>query len=902
MLRRVLFVIVFLSTTFINLHAQGKENQKSKDNFFSAKTFNGLKLRSIGPALTAGRISDFAVNPNDRGHYYVAVASGGVWKTTNAGTTWEPIFDSQPSYSIGCLAIDPGNPQVIWVGSGENNSQRSVSYGDGVYKSLDGGKSWKNMGLENSEHIGKIVLDPRNSDVVYVASQGPLWSAGGDRGLYKSIDGGENWQQILTISEHTGVTDLVYDPRNPDVLYAAAYQRRRRVWTLINGGPESAIYKSEDGGKNWRKVTSGLPKEDMGRIGLAISPANPDIVYAIIEAANKSGGFFRSTNRGESWEKRSNYISGSPQYYQEIVTDPKDVDRVYSLDTWMHVTEDGGKTFTKVGEKHKHVDNHALWIDPDDTNYLLAGCDGGIYESFDRGKHWHFFENLPITQFYRVTVDNDFPFYNIYGGTQDNFTLGGPTRTTNDNGITNRDWFVTVGGDGFKTQVDPADPNIVYSQYQHAGLYRFDKRSGEKIFIRPQPGKGEPPLKWNWDSPLIISPHSHTRLYYGANRVFRSDDRGDAWTPISPDLTRKIDRNQLKVMDKVWPVDAVSKNRSTSFFGNIVSLDESPKQAGLIYAGTDDGLIQVTEDGGTNWRKIEQFPGVPEMSYVSDIIASLHDANTVYAAFDDHKSGDFRPFILKSVDRGKSWRSIAGNLPKKGTVYTLAQDHVKPGLLFCGTEFGVFFTIDEGQTWTQLNGGIPTIAVRDLDIQRHENDLAVGTFGRGFYILDDYSPLRDISVTVLTQEATLFPVKKTWMYIQDSPLGLPDKAFLGDSYYTAPNPPFGAIFTYYLKEDLKPLSKKRKENEKEIAKAGGTPPYPNWDQLREEKREDEPAIILTISDDSGNTIRRLTGKAKAGFQRIAWDLRFPHSQPTDLKPPDTSNPFANQPIGPLVVP
>ena len=437
---------------------------------------------------------------------------------------------------------------------------------------------------------------------------------------------------MLEISENTGVTDLLMDPRDPDVLIAASYQRRRHVWTLIDGGPESALYKSTDGGESWDELTGGLPSGDVGRIGLAQAPARPDVVYAIIEAANDAGGLYRSVDAGVNWEKRGDYVSGSPQYYQELVVDPHDSDRVYSLDTWMMVSEDGGSSFERVGERFKHVDNHALWIDPEDTDYLLAGCDGGVYESFDRGATWHFKANLPITQFYRVSVDNASPFYNVFGGTQDNFSLGGPSRTTTAHGITNADWFVTRGGDGFETVVDPEDPNILYAQSQYGGLVRFDRQSGEAVHIRPQPGKDEGGLKWNWDSPIIISPHSHTRLYFAANRLFRSDDRGDSWTAVSPDLTAAIDRNELEVMGKVWSVDAVAKNRSTSMYGNIVSLSESPLKEGRLYVGTDDGLIQVTDDGGAAWSRTELPPLVPEIAYVSSLSASLHEVEVLYAS------------------------------------------------------------------------------------------------------------------------------------------------------------------------------------------------------------------------------------------------------------------------------
>ena len=890
-------------STFADETATTPDGEKEKPKeLFSADTFKGLELRGIGPALTSGRVADFAVDPRRPSTYYVAVASGGVWKTVNGGTTYQPVFDDQGSYSIGCVALDPNDPLTVWIGSGENNSQRSVSYGDGVYKSVDGGKSWENMGLKSSEHIGKIVIDPRDSNTVYVAAQGPLWNPGGDRGLYKTTDGGKSWTASLTISENTGVSDLWLDPRNPDMLYATSYQRRRHVWTLINGGPESAIHKSTDAGASWRKLDKGLPKADLGRIGLALSPADPNVLYAIVDASDeKDAGIYRSTDAGGSWEKRSDYVSDSGQYYNELIPDPKRVERVYSMDTWMMVTEDGGKTFSKVGEKAKHVDNHALWIEPENTDHLLAGCDGGVYESYDRGATWEFKANLPVTQFYRVAVDNAAPFYNVYGGTQDNFSLGGPSRTKTAHGIVNSDWFVTLGGDGFVTQIDPEDPNIVYSEYQNGGLARFDKRTGEKIDIQPQPEPGEPPLRFNWDSPLLISPHAHTRLYFGAQKLFRSDDRGDRWRAVSPDLTRQIDRNQLEVMGKVWSVDAVAKNASTSYYGNIVSLTESPLEEGLLYVGTDDGLIQISADGGESWHKIESVPGVPERTYVSDLRASRHQASTVFAAFDNHKMGDFKPYLLKSVDQGMSWSSIAGDLPERGTVYTVVEDHQRPELLFAGTEFGLFFTLDGGQRWVQLKGGLPPIAVRDLEIQPREDDLVLGTFGRGFYILDDYRPLRQISPAQLEQEALTFPVKRAWMFIPEEPLGLKDKSFQGDAFYTAPNPPFGAVFTYYLKEEIKTLKQKRRDSEKELEQKGEKVAYPSWDALRAEELEEEPAVLLEVRDEDGNLVRRLTGPVKAGFHRVAWDLRYPPADPTELGARE-ENPFRQEPIGPLALP
>ena len=867
----------------------------------SSPTFNGLRLRSVGPAFTSGRVIGFAVEPNNPAHYFVAAASGGVWKTINNGTTWTPVFDREGSYSIGAIALDPKNPLTVWVGTGENNSQRSVSYGNGVYRSDDGGKTWKNVGLKTSEHIGRIAIDPTDSKIVYVAAQGPLWGPGGDRGLFKTTDGGKTWKNILNISEHTGVTDIVIDPQNPETMYAASYQRRRHMWTLIDGGPESAIYKSTDAGATWNKLKVGLPTTELGRVGLAISPVDTNVVYATVEAADRKGGLFRSNDRGGSWERR-NEFDATAMYYARIVADPKNVDRIYVMNVFLMVSDDGGRTLRRLGEKSKHVDNHDIWIDPNNTDHYLVGCDGGVYESNDRGANWEFKRNLPVTQFYDVTTDNATPFYNVYGGAQDNFSVGGPSRTRSASGIMNSDWFVTNGGDGFRSQVDPEDPNTVYAELQNGSLARFDKGTGERMGIQPQSGRGEEPLRWNWDSPFIISPHSHTRLYFAADKLFRSDDRGDTWQVISGPLSRGLDRDQLPVMGKVWSIDAVAKNASTAFFGNASALAESPRKDGLIYVGTDDGLLQITEDGGKNWRKLDKFPGVADMAYVSRLVASNHDTNTVYAAFDNHQNADFKPYLLKSTDAGRTWVSINGNLPRNGPVWALAEDHVNPNLLFVGSEFGLFFSIDGGQKWVALKGGLPTIAVRDIAIQKRENDLVAGTFGRGIYILDNYAPLRLIKPEMLKQDSLVFPVKDALMYIQAQPLGGRGKSFQGESFYTAENPPFGATFTYYLKEELKTRKAKRQETEKEAAKKGTGVVLPAPSDLRAEEEEEAPAVIITITDSSGRVVRRLTGPITAGLQRVPWDLRYP---PASLPPPpnpETEDPFNEGPAGPLVMP
>ncbi|MEA3497148.1 MAG: glycosyl hydrolase [Bacteroidota bacterium] len=879
---RFCFSICFaliISFTSLNTKAQDKKSNE----LFKTETFNSLKFRSIGPAFMSGRITDFAVNPQNEHEYFVTVACGGVWKTSNSGITWKAVFDKESSFSIGCVTMDKKNPNIVWVGTGENNSQRSVSWGDGVYKSLDGGKSWKNMGLKKSEHIGNIIIHPDNSDIVYVSAQGPLWGAGGNRGLYKTTNGGKTWKKVLSISENTGVNEVVMDPRNPDVLIASSYQRRRHVWTLINGGPESAIYKSTNAGNSWKKIKSGIPKVELGRIGLAISPVNPDIVFAIIEAAEGKSGLFKSTDIGESWTKVNSYKTASPQYYNEIVCDPKDADKLYILDTRTKYSVDGGKTIKTLGGKHKHVDDHAIWINPKNTKHLLIGGDGGIYETFDHGKNWEFKSNFPVTQFYRVAVDNAKPFYHVYGGTQDNNTQGGPSQTKSISGIVNADWYVTVGGDGFESVIDPKNPNIVYSQSQYGWLTRFDKKTGEKIGIKPMENKDEETFRWNWDAPLIISPHSHTRLYFAANKVFRSDDRGNSWKTISPDLTKQLDRNKLKVMGKVWTVDAVSKNASTSIYGNIVSLDESPLVEGLIYVGTDDGLIQVSEDGGKHWRKEKQLSAIPEYSYVSDIVASQHNPDVVYATFDNHKMNDFKAYILKSTNRGKSWKSISSNLEEPDVVWSIVEDHKDPNLLFVGTEYGLFTTLNGGKKWIQLKSGLPPIAVRDIAIQKRENDLVLGTFGRGFYILDNYSPLRNLNKKTFKNKAKIFPIKDALLYIQTSRFGWGKKGSQGESYFIAPNPNFGATFTYYLKDNLKTQKQIRKGKEKKAIKNGKKPHYPTFEELEKEDTEEKPFLIFTIFDKDGNIVRKLNAPGTKGIHRLTWDLRYPHTNPARAK-------------------
>lgn len=876
---------------------KNKDDEPKKGNALS-----GMSFRALGPALVSGRVIDMAVNPQDPDHFYVAAASGGVWKTTNHGNTFTPIFDKQGSYSIGCVTIDPNNPHTVWVGTGENNNQRSVAYGDGIYRSLDDGKSFKKMGLENSEHIAKIIVYPGNSNTVFVAAYGPLWSDGGDRGIYKTTDGGKKWERILHVSDKTGFSDLWMDPRDPNVMYAAAHQRRRHVWTYLSGGPESAIYKTTDGGENWRKIMSGLPKDaDLGRIALAISPANPDVLYAMVEGFDKKhGGFYRSQNMGESWERRSDYFT-SGNYYVELVPHPTNVNKVFSMDTWLHHTEDGGKNFKKTGEKSKHVDNHTMWIDPADTDHWIVGCDGGLYETWDAAENWKFHQNLSLTQFYRVAIDYDDPFYNVYGGTQDNNTLGGPSRTTNVHGISNFDWQVTRGGDGFEPQVDPTNADIIYSQAQYGWLVRFNRATGERVNIKPIEQKGEAGYRWNWDSPLIISPHDNKRLYFASNKVFRSDDRGNTWEVISEDLSRQIDRNTLKVMGTTWGPDAVALHQSTSTYGTIVALSESPAQEGLLYAGTDDGLIHVTEDNGKTWRKISSFPGIPERTYVADIHAHLKDANVVFAVFNNHKNGDFKPYVMRSADKGKTWDMINGDLPERGSVYCIEQDQEAPGLMFVGTEFGVFFSAPGSKKWTQIKGGLPTIAVRDIDIQRRESDLVLASFGRGFYVLDNYGPLRTIADTA-GKDVHVFPVKDALTFQETNPLGTKGKASQGEAFFTTPNPPVGAVFRYYLRKKPMTIAEQRRAAEKKIRKDGGDVTYPSMESLKAEDLEQKPFLVFEIRDAEGDVVARYKEeKIKKGLNQSTWDFRLEATSPVKLKESDGGR-YGSPDHGPLALP
>lgn len=885
MLRLLSFFTLLFSFSFCGF----SQAKKTDTDPWASDNFSGLKFRSIGPAFMSGRIADIAIHPTNENTWYVAVGSGGVWKTENAGNTWSPIFDNESCYSTGCVTLDPSNPNVVWLGTGENVGGRHASFGDGVFKSTDGGKTWKNMGLKNSEHISKIVVHPENPNTIWVAAQGPLWSKGGERGIFKSTDGGATWKHTLGDKEWTGATELVIDPRDPMVLYAATWDRHRTVAAYMGGGPGSGLWKSTDGGENWSELTHGIPKSNLGKIGLAISPHNPDVLYAAIEQDRRKGGVYKSTDKGMNWTKMSDAISGGtgPHYYQELYACPHNYDRIYLMDVRIQVSDNGGKNFRRLSEKNKHSDNHSIAFKKSDPDYILVGTDGGIYESFDLAKNWKYFSNLPLTQFYKLAVDDAEPFYNIYGGTQDNSTEGGPSRTDNVQGIQNGDWKVVLNWDGHQPACEPGNPDIMYGQRQEGTLSRIDLKRGEVIDIKPQAGQGEPYERFNWDAPIVISLNDPKRIYFASQRVWMSEDRGDNWTGLSGDLTRNENRINLPIMGKVQSFDNPWDVYAMSTYNTISNIAVSPQNEDVIYAGTDDGLIQMTSDGGKTWTKkeVSSISGVPKRAYVNDIRADLHDENVVYLAMDNHKEGDYRPYLFKSTNKGKTWTSMTSGIAERNLVWRIVQDHVDPELMFIGTEFGIYFTQNGGQKWTRLKGGLPNISFRDLKIQRRESDLVCASFGRSFYVYDDISVFRSISEEQLNSEATLFPLRDALWYIPRSSIGFQGKkGNQGAGYYVADNPEFGAVFTYYLKDAKKSKKEMRTEAEKKALENKQALKNNDWDALDAESNEIKDQLFLVIQDEKGNIVRRIKCKEQKGFSRVAWDLRYPSTQMIELNP------------------
>ena len=856
-----------------------RKSKKVQQKTVPEVSLDAFAFRNVGPAFLSGRIADIVFHPENDNVWYVAVGSGGVWKTENAGTTWSPIFDDQPTYTTGCIALDPSNPEIVWVGSGENVGGRHVAYGDGVYRSLNGGNTWENMGLKKSEHISEIIIHPDNSNVIWVAAQGPLWNKGDQRGLYKTTNGGKDWKKVLGDDQWTGVTDIMIDPRNPNILYAATWDRHRTVAALMGGGPGTAIYRSDDGGENWTKLTNGLPKSNMGKIGIAISSQNPDVIYAAIELDRTKGAVYRSDNRGASWKKMSDTVSGGtgPHYYQELYTSPHEFDRLYLMNVRVLTSGDGGKTFVQLKEQDKHSDNHAIVFKKDDPDYIMLGTDAGIYESFDLAETWRYIKNLPLTQFYKVAVNNAEPFYHIFGGTQDNGSAGGPSATDEREGIANKHWYKTLFADGHQSATDPVYNDIIYAETQQGGLHRVDLTTGEQVSVQPQAAEGEPHERFNWDAPILVSPHNPARLYFASYRVWKSETRGDDWEVISGDLTRTEDRITLPIMgrqqgwDNAWDVGAMSN------YNTITSLAESPIQEGLLYAGTDDGFIQVTENGGQSWRKIPVTSlGLPERAFVNDIKADLHDVNTVYVALDNHKEGDFDPYLYKSTDKGMTWTSISSNIPERTIVWRMVQDPVEKNLLFAATEYGVYTSLNGGSSWQKLPG-TPTISFRDLTIQKRENDLVAASFGRGFFVLDDYSALREFTDQNLSKEGKLFEPRPAKWFVPRSNIGN-----TGADYYFAKNPEYGAVFTYHLSNDFTTQKSLRQKKEKDLNKANKNVPFPGWDALDQEGQEEAAQILLTITDQEGNIINKVKQKASKGSHRIAWNLEHFNPFPISL--------------------
>jgi photosystem II stability/assembly factor-like uncharacterized protein len=814
-----------------------------------------LPWRAIGPAVMGGRIDDVAIDERNPSVIYVGAASGGLWKTLNAGTTWTPLFDQQSVSSIGDIALAPSNPDIVWVGTGEPNNRQSSTFGDGVYRSTDGGRTWTHVGLRDSHHIGRVIVDPADPNTAYVAALGHLWGPNRERGVFKTTDAGRTWTNVLFIDEDTGVVDMVIDPQDPQVLYAASYQRRRVAWGFNGGGPGGGIHKTTDGGRSWTKLANGLPQGIVGRIGLAIWRKDPRVLYALVEHAD--GGTFRSDDAGATWSK-VNALNPRPMYYSKIHIDPQDDKRIYVLGASMFVSGDGGRTFVDpaTGQPGSnrgmsptydvgvHGDHHALWINPSNPKHLVLGNDGGLYYSFDGSVTWDKVNNIPLAQYYGVAVDMEKP-YNIYGGLQDTHSWGGPSATRHQIGITNDDWFQINFGDGMYAQVDPTDPDTIYTESQGGNIVRFHRKTGDRKTIKPHARPGEAAYRFNWTAPIVVSPHNPKRIYLGGNRVFTSLDRGDTWT-AGADLTRGEDRDTLPIMGVLPSREMLSRQDGVAAWGTITTLAESRVSAGLLWAGTDDGSLAVSRDGGLNWTLLQdRIPALVKRGRVSRVEPSHKDAGTAYVSIDRHEYDDFAPYLYVTRDFGQTWTSLAADLPAPGWINVVREHHANPRVLFVGTETGLFVSVSGGEHWTRFGGTFPTVPVDDLVIHPRDNDLVVGTHGRSLYVLDDISWLSSMTPEILTADIHLFPpraatVMQPWKH----------ESYGAQRQFIGPNPPHGAIINYYLGSAA-------------------------------------PAAKLIIRDPQGNLVREISAGSAPGFNRVVWDLRA--SGPEGV--PNTRGPF-----------
>lgn len=859
-----------------------------------------LEFREIGPAVMGGRIGDFAVVESNPNIVYVGTASGGVWKTTNNGTTWTPVFDKEGVSTIGDIAIAPSDPAVVWVGTGEPNNRQSSSWGDGIYKSLDAGKTWQRMGLVATHHIGRIVIHPKNPEVVYAAALGHLWGPNPDRGVYKTTDGGKTWNQVLKINDDTGVSDIAMDPESPDTLYAAAYERRRTPFGFNGGGPGSAIYKTTDGGVNWKKLTKGLPYEnggDTGRIGLDIYRKDPNIVYAIVQ--HEKGGTYRSEDKGETWKKMGD-TNPRPSYYSQIRIDPTNDLRIWELGAQMYYSEDGGKTFSTQRVKGIHGDFHAMWIDPADSNHIITGCDGGIHWSYDNGRTWDFLNIIAIGQYYEVGLDNEKP-YQICGGLQDNGSWCGPSMSLTRDGITNQDWTLMPGGDGFYAEIDNVEPWIVYTESQDGHISRRDAHTGQQREIMPEAKAGEPHYRFQWNSPMAVSTHDHKTIYYGGNYLFKSTDRGDSWTRLGGDLTTGVDRNKLEIFGKVPDKNTLSRHDGVEEYPTITTLSESPLKADVLWVGTDDGNLQVTRDGGKTWKNVaSRVPGVPKGTYVSRVLASKYGEGTAYVSFDGHRSDDYNVYLFATTDYGENWKAIRNGIPETaGTVHVVREHPRNVNLLFAGTEFGLWVSWDRGANWTALKNNLPTVPVDDIEIQAEQNDLVLATHGRSIWIFDDLTPIEKFDSAVANSDLTFFSPRPATLW------DLRERRWsAGQKMFTAKNPPYGAILSYYLKEALPPEppktakeGKDAKEGEKKEAAAADQKEKPESAENKEGKAK------ISVYDKDGKLVREMDGPGKAGVNRTNWDLRWNSpAVPTPEQLEAAAAGFDFGPRGPLVEP